>query len=184
MRYFLVVLGYFDPAIWGTVCDWCIFIATASTGLFIYFTLRSQAAGQRDQREMLELQQSQFRKMIRPEITLITEGTGVYGGEFYLKIDLVFSNNTALNVTVTNHSSKILKDAPIVTIQKDHIKPSEQIKVFSLKLALIEASGCELFIIIRYSDGEGNRYEQKIYGNISRPKLSIPEFIPRINFKL
>lgn len=53
-------LCYFDPNVWGTVSDWAIFIVTATTGLLVWWTLKSQTAVQNYQLEDLKLERRRF----------------------------------------------------------------------------------------------------------------------------
>jgi hypothetical protein len=167
--------GPFQADVWGTVSDWMIFLATSCTGLFIYFTLRSQTKVQNLQQELLIIEKGRYRKQFEPEF--IVEGNNEWTSQnpinlITLSVRLI--KNTAYNIRIVKKADGVFEsyyryiDEMKVNITEDlsYKKPvRHEDLLYSYN------------INIYFKDANRETYIQNIYGNIESPKITAPKYI-------
>jgi len=177
--------GPFRADVWGTVSDWIIVLISTFTLFFLYHTLKSQrkatesqaeatrlqAQATADQVELSKLTRIQFEKDIMPGLVIQNILDSKSGGT----IRIAFSRNHATDIEILNRSDNAFRFDV-----SESLKFSSVAEGAPIALNYITEPGVnhQFKFIIRYTNINGSRYEQKaIYNNdqdefvISAPQL-------------
>lgn len=169
----------FDPDVWGTVSDWAMVIVTGGTLYYLYQTLQSQIAVQKEQQLISKIESYRQREAILPK----------FMPDFEKPIVYIENGDIVTDVICKVYPSKRVKNVKLYYIQaKDNIRHDVSSTEYiingthykiSFKFRLGQNVPRNVFnstidIFIEYNDDMKNPYIQQINVGLVTPNQIIP----------